>query len=105
MPRGNIQGRLEKLEASAEATGGRAHTEAWERAKETLDTLQRLILEHGDEIDRSYKERVGLGEDHKAALIDAKREALQQGEEGRRAWAEAQAFEHRGGRGVSYGAL
>lgn len=59
MPRGNIQGRLEKLEASAEGTGGPDRGETWERAKETLDTLQRLILEHGDEIDRSYKERMG----------------------------------------------
>ena len=97
--KGNIYGRLERLEESVEQPGEAGHSEAWERAQESLATVHSLILEHGDEIDRNYKERIEAGEEHLPALIAAKREALGKTEEGRRAWAVADAIWERGGEG------
>jgi hypothetical protein len=94
--RGNIRGRLERLRTRVEPPEEPGHGEAWERERETLDTIHRLILEHGDEIDHDYRERVARGEEHLPALIAAKREALSRTEEGRRAWAWADALEDRG---------
>jgi hypothetical protein len=75
-------------------------SEARERQRETLETIHRLIIEHGDDIDRNYRERVARGEEHLPAIIAAKREALGTTEEGRRAWAVGEALEERSrGRG------
>jgi hypothetical protein len=72
---------------------------ARERMRRVLDTVHSLILEHGDEIDRDYKERIARGEDHKAALVTAKRDALGKTREGAEAWAVLDAVLERRGRG------
>jgi len=71
--------------------------EARKRVREALETLHRLILEHADEINADYRQRVDEGEEDRPALIGAKREAITATEEGRRAWAIAEAIKSRGG--------
>ena len=73
--------------------------EARERMRHVLDTVHSLILEHGDEIDRDYRERIARGEDGKAALVTAKRDALGKTREGAEAWAVLDAVLERRGRG------
>lgn len=74
--------------------------EARERMRHILDTTHSLILEHGDEIDRDYRERIARGEDHKAALATAKRDALGKTQEGAEAWTVLEAVLERGERGA-----
>jgi hypothetical protein len=64
---------------------------------EVLETLKDLILEHGDEIDRDYRERVAAGQDHKGALIAAKRAVWGRTAEGRAALDVLDAVQDRGG--------
>ncbi len=102
MFRGNIHARLERLREGMATPHNPGDGEARERTMRALETIQRLILEHGDEIGTAYRERVGAGEHRLAALVGAKREAVTATEEGRRAWAVAEALEERrGGRGGS----
>ena len=100
MARGSIHSRLEHLRERIGPPEEPGSGEAWERAREMLDTIHRLILEPGDEIVHNYKERVARGEEHLPALIAAKREALSRTEEGRRAGAWADAIEERRGEGA-----
>jgi hypothetical protein len=97
MPKGNIHARIERLRERVGPPDNPGDGEAREKVMRALETIQRLILECGDEIDRDYRERVGTGEDHLAALVGAKREAVTATEEGRRAWAVADAIRERGG--------
>ena len=101
MPRGNIRARLERLRERVGPPEGPGDIEAQERALRALETIRRLILKRGDEIGRGYGERVGRGEEHLPALVDAKRDALGKTEEGREAGAVAYALEDRTGEGVS----
>jgi hypothetical protein len=101
MPRGNIRARLERLRERVGPPEGPGDIEARERALRALETIRRLILERGDEIGRGYGERVGRGEEHLPALVDAKRDALGKTEEGREAGAVAYALEDRTGEGGS----
>lgn len=96
MPRGNIHARLERLRERVEPREEPGRSEAWEQTKKVLDTVHSLIIEHGDEIDQDYRERLERGEDPKGALIAAKREALRETEEGRQAWAFVEAAVERG---------
>ena len=89
--------RLDRLGATTPASSG--YSEAWARMMEVLETLKDLILEHADEIDRDYRERVAAGQDHRGALIAAKRAAWGCTAEGRAALAVADALEERRGRG------
>jgi hypothetical protein len=93
--RGNIHTRLDRLEAMAPAPSG--SPEARARMVGALDTLAGLILEHADEIDRGYRERVGWGEEHLPALVAAKWEALGKTEEGRGVLEVLDAVRERGG--------
>jgi hypothetical protein len=95
MARKSIHSRLERLRERVRPPEEPGNGEARDRAREALGTIHRLILEHGDEISRDYKERIERGENHKDALVAAKREALSKTEEGRRAWAWADAIEER----------
>ena len=81
--RGNIHSRLDRLEAMTPSPTG--SPEAWARMVEVLDTLASLILGHGDEIDRDYRDRVAAGQDYRGALIAAKRAAWGRTAEGRAA--------------------
>ena len=101
MPRGNIRARLERLRERVGPPEGPGDIEARERALRALETIRRLILKRGDEIGRGYGERVGRGEEHLPALVDAKRDALGKTEEGREAGAVAYALEDRTGEGGS----
>ena len=96
MARKSIQSRLERLRERVGPPEEPGRSEAEGRVLDALETIHHLILEHGDEIDRDYRERVAGGEEHLPALIAAKREALSRTEEGRRAWAVAEALEERG---------
>jgi len=93
--------RLDRLEAMTPAPS--ASPEARARMGEALDTLADLILEHGDEIDRDHRERVGRGEEHLPALVAAKRAVWERTAEGRAALEVLDALEERGGRGVPNG--
>jgi hypothetical protein len=97
MRRGNIHARIERLGERMPSPDKPGDEEARERVMRALETIQRLILEHGDQIDRDYRERIGRGEEHLPALVAAKREAVTATEEGRRAWAIAEALEEPGG--------
>ena len=101
MPRGNIHARLERLRERVGPPENPGSGETRARVMRAGETIHRLILEHADGIDRDYRERVGRGEEHLPALIAAKRRALATTEEGRRAWAVADAIGERGGRGGS----
>ncbi len=57
------------------------------------------MREHGDEIDRDYRERVGRGEEHLPALVAAKQAVWERTAEGRAALEVLDALEERGGRG------
>ena len=97
--KGNISGRLDRLEAMTPAPSG--SPEAWARAVEALETLAGLIHEHADEIDRNYKEHIEAGDEHLPALVAAKRDALCKTEEGREALDVLDAVQDRGG-GTGY---
>jgi hypothetical protein len=88
---------LERLRERVKSPESPGRSEPWQRAKKALDTVHSLILEHGDEIDRDYKERITRGENHKSALVAAQREALGKTEEGHEAWAMLEAVVERGG--------
>ena len=92
MRRGNIHGRIERLRERVGPPDNPGASEARKRVRQALDTVQRLILEHADEITADYRQRVGRGEEDRPALIGAKREAITPTEEGRRAWAIGEAI-------------
>jgi hypothetical protein len=87
--------RLDRLEAMAPPPSG--SPEARAKMLETLETLKDLILEHGDEIDSDCRERVAAGQDHKEALIAAKRAVWGRTAEGRAALEVLDAVQDRGG--------
>ena len=87
--------RLDRLEAMTPAPSG--SPEARARMVESLETLKDLILEHGDEIDRDYRERVAAGQDHKGALIAAKMAVWGRTAAGRAALEMVDAVQDRGG--------
>ncbi len=87
--------RLDRLEAMTPAPSGSPQARA--KMGETLETLKDLILEHGDEIDRDYRERVAAGQDHKGALTAAKRTAWGRTADGRAALDVLDAGHDRGG--------
>ena len=96
--RGSIQGRLDQLEAMTPAPSD--SPEARARMVEVLETLKDLILKHGDEVDRDCRERVAAaGQDHKGALIAAKRAVWGRTAEGRAALDVVDALKERRGRG------
>ena len=97
--RGNIHTRLDRLEAMTPPPSG--SPEAWAREVAAVETLKDLILEHGDEIDRGYKERIGRGEEHLDALTAAKRVVWERTAEGRAALEVLDAVQDRGG-GTGY---
>jgi hypothetical protein len=86
---------LDRLEAMTPAPSG--SSEARAKMVETLETLKDLILEHGDEIDRDCRGRVAAGQDHKGALIAAKRAVWGRTAEGRAALEVLDAVQDRGG--------
>jgi hypothetical protein len=85
VPRGNIHGRLERLRERVGPPDNPGASETRKRVRQALETIHRLILEHADEINADYRQRVDEGEEDRPALIAAKREAITATEEGRQA--------------------
>ncbi len=97
MPKRNIHARLERLSEGITPPDNPGDREARAKMVETLETMAELILEHGDEVDRDYRERVAAGQDHRGALIAAKRAVWGRTAEGREALAVFDAVQDRGG--------
>ena len=99
--RGGLRGRLDRLEAMTPPPS--SSPEARAKVLEALETLKNLILEHGDEIDSDYRGRVAAGQDHKGALIAAKRAVWERTSEGRAALDVLDAARDRGRRELPEG--
>ena len=81
----NLRGKLDQLKARIGSPEDPTTGARWEAAQDALSTLENLLHEHADEIDRDHGQRLERGEDNKTALISAKRSAWKQSEEGRAA--------------------
>ena len=96
----NLRGKLDRLKARIGPPEDPVTGARWEASQRALSTLENLLHEHADAIERDHRERLDRGEDHKPALVAAKRAAWSQSEEGRAALAVVEVPGKRKGRGV-----
>ena len=87
----NLRGKLDRLKARIGPPEDPVTGARWEASQRALSTLENLLHEHADAIERDH---------HKPALVAAKRAAWSQSEEGRAALAVVEVPGKRKGRGV-----